>query len=85
MTEEAEEDGPKPLLLSADEKRILELYDRLQQLQLEIALTAARKNYVPSVPPSRPIRVVGKMVLVANCIATTKTQNLYSKTTEALW
>ncbi|ETS86914.1 hypothetical protein PFICI_00742 [Pestalotiopsis fici W106-1] len=36
------------LPLSEDEKRVLELYDRLQQLQLEIALITAQKNYTPS-------------------------------------
>ncbi|KAI0841149.1 centromere protein H (CENP-H)-domain-containing protein [Hypoxylon sp. FL0890] len=36
---------PVPLLLSDDERRILELHDRLQQLQLEIALLTAQKNY----------------------------------------
>ncbi|KAH8204225.1 hypothetical protein TruAng_001645 [Truncatella angustata] len=41
-------DGPqqKSLLLSDDEKRVLELYDRLQQLQLEIALITAQKDHV---------------------------------------
>ncbi|KAK9416922.1 putative Centromere protein H (CENP-H)-domain-containing protein [Seiridium unicorne] len=34
------------LLLSDDEKRVLELYDKLQQLQLEIALITAQKNYL---------------------------------------
>ncbi|OTA99685.1 hypothetical protein M426DRAFT_324936 [Hypoxylon sp. CI-4A] len=38
---------PTPLLLSDDEKRILELYDRLQQLQVEIALLTAQKDYDP--------------------------------------
>ncbi|KAI8962228.1 centromere protein H (CENP-H)-domain-containing protein [Daldinia sp. FL1419] len=38
---------PTPLLLSDDEKRILVLYDRLQQLRLEIALLTAQKNYDP--------------------------------------
>ncbi|KAI1442020.1 centromere protein H (CENP-H)-domain-containing protein [Annulohypoxylon stygium] len=41
-----------PLLLSDDEKRILYLHDRLQQLQLEIALLTAQKNYDPSTSPS---------------------------------
>ncbi|KAI1373698.1 centromere protein H (CENP-H)-domain-containing protein [Hypoxylon crocopeplum] len=40
-----------PLLLSDDEKRVLELHDRLQQLQLEIALLTAQKNYDPSTSP----------------------------------
>lgn len=35
------------LPLSQDEKRVLELYDKLQQLQLEIALITARKDYTP--------------------------------------
>jgi hypothetical protein len=35
------------LLLSEDERRVLELYDRLQQLQLEIALITAQKNHIP--------------------------------------
>lgn len=39
---------PSPLLLSDDEQRVLELYDRLQQLQLEIALITAQKEYEPS-------------------------------------
>ncbi len=39
---------PTPLLLSDDEKQILESHDRLQQLQLEIALLKAQKNYNPS-------------------------------------
>lgn len=38
---------PSPLLLSVDEKRVLQLYDRLQQLQLELALLTSQKNYVP--------------------------------------
>lgn len=41
---------PSPLLLSDDEQRVLELYDRLQQLQLEIALITAQKEYEPSEP-----------------------------------
>ena len=42
------EGAPSPLPLSSDEKRVLELHDRLQQLQLEIALLTAQKDYVPS-------------------------------------
>jgi hypothetical protein len=38
---------PSPLLLSDDEKRVLELYDRLQQLQLEVAMLTSQKNFVP--------------------------------------
>ncbi|KAI0152079.1 centromere protein H (CENP-H)-domain-containing protein [Hypoxylon sp. NC0597] len=44
-------DIPTPLLLSDDERRILELHDRLQQLQLEIALLTAQKNYDPDKSP----------------------------------
>ncbi|KAF3012813.1 hypothetical protein E8E14_008023 [Neopestalotiopsis sp. 37M] len=43
------------LLLSEDEKRVLELYDRLQQLQLEIALITAQKNYIPSSSQSQSV------------------------------
>ncbi|XXG98971.1 hypothetical protein Hte_005304 [Hypoxylon texense] len=39
---------PTPLLLSSDEKRVLELYDRLQRLQFEAALLSAQENYVSS-------------------------------------
>ncbi|KAI0011647.1 centromere protein H (CENP-H)-domain-containing protein [Xylariaceae sp. FL0662B] len=45
-------DAPSALLLSDDEKRALQLHDRLQQLQLEIALLTAQKNYVPSASSS---------------------------------
>ena len=48
MADETATEVPAPLLLSDDEKRILELHDRLQQLQLEIALLTAQKNYDPS-------------------------------------
>lgn len=42
-------ENPEPgkLLLSDQEKRVLELYDQLQQLQLEIALMNAHNSYVP--------------------------------------
>ncbi|KAI1137831.1 centromere protein H (CENP-H)-domain-containing protein [Hypoxylon sp. FL0543] len=42
---------PALLLLSDDERRILELHDRLQQLQLEIALLTAQKDYDPDRSP----------------------------------
>ncbi|KAI1460432.1 centromere protein H (CENP-H)-domain-containing protein [Annulohypoxylon moriforme] len=48
MADEPAREVATPLLLSDDEKRILELHDRLQQLQLEIALLTAQKNYDPS-------------------------------------
>lgn len=37
-----------PLLLSDKERRVLELYDRLQELDLEIALLAARGPHTAS-------------------------------------
>ena len=42
-------DGPQtpPLLLSEDETRILDMYDRLKDLQLEIALLRARHEHIP--------------------------------------
>jgi hypothetical protein len=46
-TDSEEVEAPSPLLLSDNEKRVLELYDKLQQLQLEVALLTAQKNYVP--------------------------------------
>ncbi|RYP89220.1 hypothetical protein DL770_004518 [Monosporascus sp. CRB-9-2] len=52
MTVQEAPDAPKPLLLSDEEKRVLELHDRLQQLQLEIALLTAQNNYVPSTTTS---------------------------------
>ncbi|KAI1089546.1 centromere protein H (CENP-H)-domain-containing protein [Rostrohypoxylon terebratum] len=52
MTDGIGSEVPAPLLLSDDEKRILDLHDRLQQLQLEIALLTAQKNYDPSTSPS---------------------------------
>ncbi|OTB15942.1 hypothetical protein K445DRAFT_317566 [Daldinia sp. EC12] len=44
-------DDPTPLILSNDEKHILSLHDRLQRLQLDIALLTARKNYDPRKNP----------------------------------
>lgn len=55
---------PMPLLLSDDEKRVLELYDRLQQLQLETALLTAQKNYKPS-PFSRHLYFAALSVLLS--------------------
>lgn len=37
------------LPLADNEKRILDLYDRLQQLQLEVALINAQNNYQPRI------------------------------------
>ena len=36
-----------PLRLSDEEMRILDLYDKLKDLQLEIALLKARQQYIP--------------------------------------
>ncbi|KAI1386801.1 centromere protein H (CENP-H)-domain-containing protein [Hypoxylon trugodes] len=44
---EATVDTPTPLLLSDSEKQVLELHDRLQELQLEIALITAQRDYKP--------------------------------------
>ncbi|KAI1438896.1 centromere protein H (CENP-H)-domain-containing protein [Xylaria sp. CBS 124048] len=45
--EDQQIDLPSPLPLSDMEKRALDLHDKLQQLQLEIALLKAQRNYVP--------------------------------------
>lgn len=40
------EAAPEPQLpLSEDERQVLELYDRLQQIQLEIAIVKAQEAY----------------------------------------
>ncbi|KAI1503753.1 centromere protein H (CENP-H)-domain-containing protein [Biscogniauxia marginata] len=57
------EGGPAPLPLSKDERRILELHDRLQQLQLEIALLNAQRNYVPDTASERSVEAVQKELL----------------------
>lgn len=45
--ESQDTEDPTPLVLAEKEKRVLELHDKLEQLQLEIALVKAQKNYVP--------------------------------------
>ncbi|KAI1736563.1 centromere protein H (CENP-H)-domain-containing protein [Xylaria scruposa] len=52
-----------PLLLSDGEKRVLELHDKLQQLQLEIALLNAQNNYVPDTTSGRTIEEAQKELL----------------------
>ncbi|KAI3332291.1 centromere protein H (CENP-H)-domain-containing protein [Xylariaceae sp. AK1471] len=52
-----------PLLLSNTEKRVLELHDKLQQLQLEIALLNAQQNYVPDTTSERTIEAAQKELL----------------------
>ncbi|KAI1170756.1 centromere protein H (CENP-H)-domain-containing protein [Nemania sp. FL0916] len=56
-------EAPTPLILSDKEKRVLELHDRLQQLQLEIALLNAQKNYVPDTSPGRTVETAQKELL----------------------
>ncbi|KAI0142799.1 centromere protein H (CENP-H)-domain-containing protein [Xylariaceae sp. FL1272] len=46
-------EAPTPLLLSNTEKRVLELYDTLEQLQRQIALLNAQKNYSSNTTPGR--------------------------------
>ncbi|KAI1268765.1 centromere protein H (CENP-H)-domain-containing protein [Xylariaceae sp. FL1019] len=41
-------EAPTPLLLSNTEKGVLELYDKLEQLHLQIALLKAQKNISPT-------------------------------------
>ena len=43
------------LPLSEDEQRILALYDRLQELQLEISLLKAQQVFEPCLSASRPL------------------------------
>ncbi|KAI1128261.1 centromere protein H (CENP-H)-domain-containing protein [Nemania abortiva] len=56
-------EGPTPLVLSDKEKRVLELHDKLQQLQLEIALLNAQKKYVPDTTPGRTVEVAQRELL----------------------
>lgn len=42
-----DDDATQPII-SADEERVLKLFDRLQELQLQIALVKARNAYKPS-------------------------------------
>ncbi|KAI8945621.1 centromere protein H (CENP-H)-domain-containing protein [Xylaria longipes] len=56
-------EAPAPLLLSDGEKRVLELHDKLQQLQLEIALLNAQNNYVPDPTSGRTVEEAQKELL----------------------
>ncbi|KAJ3569199.1 hypothetical protein NPX13_g6162 [Xylaria arbuscula] len=56
---------PTPLVLSDKEKKVLELHDKLEQLQLEIALVKAQKNYVPDIYPERAVEVAQQELLEA--------------------
>ncbi|CAJ2513132.1 Uu.00g012510.m01.CDS01 [Anthostomella pinea] len=61
-------EAPIPLRLSDDEKRVLELHDRLQQLQLEIAIITAQKNYVPDPDSERSRDAAEKQVLESRAL-----------------
>ncbi|KAI1816470.1 centromere protein H (CENP-H)-domain-containing protein [Poronia punctata] len=54
---------PVPLVISNTEERVLELYDKLQKLQLEIALMNARKHYVPDPTSGRDIETAKNELL----------------------
>ncbi|KAH8161514.1 hypothetical protein CIB48_g6734 [Xylaria polymorpha] len=56
-------EAPTPFLLSDREKQVLELYDKLQQLQLEIALLNAQKKYVPDTTSERTIEQAQRELL----------------------
>ncbi|RWA07995.1 hypothetical protein EKO27_g7102 [Xylaria grammica] len=56
-------EGPTPLLLSNSEKRVLELHDKLEQLQLEIALLNAQKNYSSDTASGRTVEVAQQELL----------------------
>ncbi|EHA58357.1 hypothetical protein MCOR27_002122 [Pyricularia oryzae] len=48
-----DDDATQPII-SADEERVLKLFDRLQELQLQIALVKARNAYKPTSEPDTP-------------------------------
>ncbi|KAI0205030.1 centromere protein H (CENP-H)-domain-containing protein [Astrocystis sublimbata] len=52
-----------PLRLSHREKQVLELHDKLQQLQLEIALLNAQNSYVPDTTSRRTVEEAQKELL----------------------
>ena len=54
VQDETAADDVGPLPLSDAEKRLLELYDRLQELQVEIALLRAQQNHRPCKPSVVP-------------------------------
>ncbi|KAI0815519.1 centromere protein H (CENP-H)-domain-containing protein [Xylaria sp. FL0064] len=56
-------EAPAPLVLSEKEKRVLELHDKLEKLQLEIALLNAQKKYVPNTTPGRTVEVAQQELL----------------------
>ncbi|KAI1360919.1 centromere protein H (CENP-H)-domain-containing protein [Xylaria arbuscula] len=63
--ESQDAEDPTPLVLSDKEKKVLELHDKLEQLQLEIALVKAQKNYVPDIYPERAVEVAQQELLEA--------------------
>ncbi|OAA67573.1 Centromere protein Cenp-H [Cordyceps fumosorosea ARSEF 2679] len=52
--EDVESAGEPPLGLSDDERQVLELYDRLQQMDLEIAIINAQKAHVSTSTDDSP-------------------------------
>jgi hypothetical protein len=46
-----EVDDIGPLALSKTEQQVLQLYENLMQLRLELALLKARESYTPGAPP----------------------------------
>lgn len=52
MEDTTESSYEQQLPLSADERQVLELYDKLQQIQLEIAILKAQTSYESSMDPS---------------------------------
>ena len=47
MVDDQNDDGQTRLPLSSDEQRVLDLYDTLQRLRLEIAIITASASYSP--------------------------------------
>ncbi|KAH8650154.1 centromere protein H (CENP-H)-domain-containing protein [Xylariales sp. PMI_506] len=62
---QGEGEKTNPLHLSDDEKRILELYDRLQQLRLEVSLITAQKEYTSDQTTSTSIEQAQNELLEA--------------------
>ncbi|KAI1352219.1 centromere protein H (CENP-H)-domain-containing protein [Xylaria sp. FL0043] len=63
MEEQGSVEAPAPLVLSDKEKRVLELHDKLEKLQLEIALLNAQKKYVPDTNSGRTVEVAQQELL----------------------
>ncbi|KAI0433468.1 centromere protein H (CENP-H)-domain-containing protein [Xylaria sp. FL1042] len=56
-------EAPAPLVLADKEKTVLELHDKLEKLQLEIALLNAQKKYVPDATSRRTVEVAQQELL----------------------